>query len=281
MEKFRFVVDSCCEVTEDFRGDMDVVKVPFFMTLDGVDHVDDENLDEDAFLKIMADSPNCPKSGCPAPFAFTEQIDPSINTFIITLSSKLSACYESAMKAREEILEKNPNAKIHVFDSLSASSGELNVFLKAKDLIEQGLSFEEIVQKTESYIKNMKTLFVLEDLSILIKNGRMSKVAGAVANLLSICPVMCAKDGEIEVYQKALGIKKALNKLVTAVGEVNKTASDFKDKILVITHCNNFPRANDVRQKMKAAYDFKDVIINKTKGLSTMYANDGGIIIAF
>lgn len=279
MSKFMLVVDSCCEVSKEMIGDIQTAFVPFSMTVDDKTFIDDESFETVPFIEAMKASSSCAKSGCPTPFDFVKNIDPEKETFIITISAALSACYESATMARQQVLEDNPDAKVYVFNSISAGPGEGLVFMKVKEGIEAGKSFEEIIETTEAYIKDMQTLFVLGSLDNMVKNGRMSKVAGTVASLLSIHPILMGdRNGEIDVVEKCLGRKKALNKLVESVGKLGVST---KDKLAFVTHCNCPERGFDIKSKLEKLYDFKEVLINENRGLGTMYANDGGIIVSF
>ena len=124
----------------------------------------------------------------------------------------------------------------------------------------------------------MKTYFISEDLSNLVKNGRISKAKGLLISALNIKPVMCATpDGNIDVVDKARGSKKAFKKLVELIGE---SGVKFEDRILAISHANALQKALDLKEDLMK-YNFKEIVIVETKGLSTGYVNDGGVILAF
>ncbi len=176
-------------------------------------------------------------------------------------------------------LEKDSEKFVHVFDSKGASVTETLTAIKIGELVEKGLSKEEIVEKVEDYIKDMKTYFISEDLSNLIKNGRISKTKGLIATLLNFKPIMGAdSEGNIELVENIRGSKKAFNRLVEIIGESKK---DFKEKILAISHANALEKATNLKLKIEELYNFKDVIIVDTRGLSTAYVNHEGIILAF
>ena len=123
----------------------------------------------------------------------------------------------------------------------------------------------------------MNTYFVLDNLETLRKNGRLSKVKALVASTLSIKPVMGADNGSIVQLGQSIGIKKALTKMVD---NAIKDTSDTENKMLMITHCNNPERADFVKKQLEEKANFKKIIIMNTAGISSMYANDGGVIIA-
>ena len=122
----------------------------------------------------------------------------------------------------------------------------------------------------------MPTSFVLDNLETLRKNGRLSGVKALVASTLSIKPVMGADTGEIIQLGQAVGIKKALAKMAEIVA---KEALSPEEKTLMITHCNCPERAESVREMILSRIKVKDTLIMDTKGVSSMYANDGGVIV--
>ncbi|MGN0307968.1 MAG: DegV family protein, partial [Lachnospiraceae bacterium] len=137
-------------------------------------------------------------------------------------------------------------------------------------------SFEEIVEKLEEFKKKMVTFFVLDNLDILKKNGRLTGVKSLVASTLNIKPIMQGEKGAIAQAGQAVGIKKALSKMTDLVVEkMEKT----EERILMITHCNNLKRAEAVRDMILAKAKFKAVNIMDTAGISSLYAADGGIIV--
>ena len=122
----------------------------------------------------------------------------------------------------------------------------------------------------------MRTYFVLDNLETLRKNGRLTGVKALVASTLSIKPVMVGNLGVIEQKSQAIGINKALAKMADClVGDVSHT----EKRTLMITHCNCPERAQYMRELMEKRASYRNVVIMDTAGVSTMYANDGGIIV--
>ena len=198
---------------------------------------------------------------------------------MVTLSSKLSGSYNSAVLAQNLYMDEHEGEKnIHVFNSKSASIGETIIALKIRELEEAGLSFDQVVEKVDSYIDSINTFFVLETLDTLRKAGRLSNLKAFVANTLNIKPVMGSTDeGSIQQLGQARGMKKALSKMVEDM--IAKT-KNCEDKVLAIAHCNCPDRAEFVKKCIEKIAKFKDIIIVNTAGVSSMYANDGGVILA-
>lgn len=275
----RIVADSGCDFNEELKQMMDVTVVPLTLKVDGHEYRDDENLNVKEFLKIMKASLTSPQTSCPSPADFMDVFKEGENNFVVTLSSQLSATYSSAILAKEMFLEKYGNTFIHVFDSLSASVGETLVCMKLFEAIKGNLQANEVVEKVNNYIKEMKTFFVLESLDNLVKAGRMSKIAGTIASTFSIKPVMRASDtGTLVPVEKVRGTKKALSRLVEIIGEQGER---LEEKIIAISHCNSLERAEQVRDEIKKRYNFKEVIIVEAGGLVSVYANQDGIVVAF
>lgn len=277
--KYRVVVDSCGELTEEMKRDEHFVSAPLTMQLDEYDFVDDESFDQADFLQKTAASPNCPKSACPSPEFYQKAYNCGAeHIYAVTLSAELSGSYNSAELGKNLFLEEHPEAKIHVFNSRSASIGETLIALKIRECEEAGMSFEAVVETVERFIAGQNTWFVLETLETLRKNGRLSNVKAMVANVLKIKPVMVATpEGTIAQLDQARGINKALIKMVNYIAE---TAEDPENRILAISHCNCKERAMMVRDALLEKMKVKDVFVVDTAGISTMYANDGGIIVA-
>ena len=173
--------------------------------------------------------------------------------------------------------EENPEKKIHVFNSRSASVGETLIALKIRECEEKKMSFEEVVRCVESYIEEQHTYFVLENLDVLRKNGRLTGIKSFVASALNIKPVLgSTPQGTICQLGQARGMKKALVKMVERIVQ---EAQDVENKILAVSHCNCPERAKVVEQMLLERMPVKSSFVIDTAGISTMYASDGGIIV--
>lgn len=274
---FKIVVDSCCELPETDKNDKRFQIVPLGLEVGDYVIQDDENFDQKEFLRQVAAYPLCPKSSCPSPEKFMEAYhDEAEEVYVVTLSSHLSGSYNSAELGKSLYIEKYGDKKIHVVDSESASCGETQIAEKIVEYKEAGLSFEETVRKVEVFKRQMRTYFVLDNLETLRKNGRLSGVKALVASTLNIKPVMVGNLGVIEQKGQAIGINKALAKMADCiVGDVKNP----QERTLMITHCNCPERAEFMRGLMEKRASYKRILVMDTAGVSSMYANDGGVIV--
>lgn len=276
----KIVADSSCDLNDELKKSMNINLVPLTLELENETFIDDEKLDIKDYVKRMDECKTSPKTSCPSPNAFMNSYKTtSDSTFVVTLSSKLSGSYNSACLAKDLLNDEDPNHFVHVFDSLSASIGETLVSLKILELSKSGTSNVEIVAEVTKYIKEMKTLFLLQSLEHLAKAGRLNPIIAKVASMLSIKPIMSSDgDGNIKLMEKCRGYTKAFSKLIDLIG---KCGDNFEDKVIGIAHCNCLDRALKLKEEISKRYNFKEIIIVEMSGLSSTYADDGGIVIAF
>ncbi|MDE7323706.1 MAG: DegV family protein [Lachnospiraceae bacterium] len=276
--RYKIVVDSCCELPQDLKQDDRFEIVPLtLMVGDKYEKEDNEDFNQREFLDAVASCPECPKSACPSPERYMEAYRTEAeHVYAVTLSSKLSGSYNSALLGKNLYHEKYGDKDILVVDSKSASCGETQIAYKIVELEERGLSFDEITARIGQFVKGMNTYFVLENLDTLRKNGRLSGVKALVASTLNIKPVMGADDGSIIQLGQGIGMKKALGKMAdTAIEQ----AADPGKKRLMITHCNNLKAAECVRRHIEEKLEFMETLILDAAGVSSMYANEGGVIL--
>ena len=277
---YKIVIDSCGELPEELKQDGHYETVSLELEVDGCRIRDDSTFDQSDFLRRVRESLKGPKSSCPSPEQYMDAYEGEADhVYAVTLSGGLSGSYNSAVLGKNLYEEENGDTKkIYVFNSRSASIGETLIGMKIQEFEEAGCGFEEVVEKVEEYIKSMNTYFVLETLETLRKNGRLSNLKAFIANSLNIKPVMgSTKEGLICQLGQARGMNKALERMVKDM--ISKT-KDCENRILAISHCNCPERAKAVKEKIEKIAKFKKIIIINTAGVSSMYANDGGVIMA-
>lgn len=277
---YKILLDSCGELTTDMQKDEHFASIPLILQVDGEDIIDDDTFDQKDFIRRVAESPESPHSACPSPDAYMEQMDGAERVYVVTLSAELSGSYASASLGADLFLEdhEDENAQIHVFDSKSASIGETLIALKIRECEEDGMSFEEVISTVDAYIAEQHTFFVLESLDTLQKAGRLSGVKAAIARTLNIKPVMgSTEEGTIQQLGQARGMMRALDKMAESMLAVTDHCAE---KTLAISHCNCPERAKRLAEDIMRRTTFKNILILDTRGVSSMYANDGGVILA-
>ena len=260
------------------KCEMGIASIPLTMLLGDKEYCDDDSLNMSEFISAMEKFAGKASSASPSPFLYQEAIANSDNAYIITLSSKLSGSYGNAVVGSNESVE-NGNTPACLFDSKSASAGETLIAIKLHELIQANFPKEQIVKSLHRFIDNMKTYFVLENYDNLKKNGRLNKVTGSLIQLLNIKLIMGADgNGEIALFEKCRGAKRMVQQLLSLIATSGK---DIKNENLVISHCNNPSFAEELKRFIEERFNFKKIYIVPTGGLSSMYVDNKGIVLAF
>ncbi len=275
---YKIVLDSCGELPEKLKKDERFAHVPLTLQVGEDFIIDDESFDQAEFLRKVAACPECPKSACPSPDTYTATMRGNQETYVVTLSAELSGSYNSAELGKQLFEEEDTDAKVHVFNSKGASVTQTQIALEIEDCKKKGMVFEQVVEHVERFLADMDTYFVLETLEMLRKNGRLSNAKALVASVLNIKPIMgSTKEGTIQQLDQTRGINKALHKMIEII---RKAKPDSENRRLAISHCNCLERALYLRDEMLKVMKFKEVLILDTAGVASLYAADGGIIVA-
>jgi DegV family protein with EDD domain len=279
MMDFKVVVDSGCDLNDEIKSLHPIEEVPLNIVIGDNSYTDDETLDLRYFLKEMKNSSAPPQTSSPSPNKFMQAFEEADSLFVVTLSSKISSTYNSALIAKDMFMEQSSQRFIHVFDSLTASVGETLVSLKIIESIRDNLKYPEVIDRVNQYIKEMHTYFLLDSLDHLIKSGRLGRLAGTLATWLSVKPILGASaEGTIDLVERVRGSNKAFQRFIEIIGEKGES---LEDKILGIAHCNCIEKALSLKDEVLARYHFKDVVIVEMGPTISAYADEGGLLIAF
>ena len=276
---WKIVADSGC----DYRQlptpaiDTEFVSVPLTIQIEDQVFIDDASLDIDQMMEAMYACPHASKSACPSPDDYIRSFEGAKNIFVVTITGTLSGSYNSARLAKNIYLEEHPDTNIHIIDSLSAG-GQVDLFVeKINELIDQGLSFEEVVEAITAYQVKTKLLFVLAKVDNLVKNGRLSKLIGTVVGLLNIRMVGEASEtGTLELLQKARGAKKSLQ---SAYEELIKAG--YAGGRIVMAHRSNDKFCQQLSERVRETFPQADIKVLPTSGLCSFYAEEGGLLMGY
>lgn len=275
---YKIIVDSCCDMTPDLKARLGVTQIPLTMRLGNKEFVDDDSLDLDLFMSEMKACEEKVGSASPTPYLYQEAIENAGQSFVVTLSGRLSGSFNSAVMG-SNFAKESKEVDTHVFDSKSASSGEVLIAIKIWELIQTGMCAGSIIKEMNQFIDHMKTYFVLENYDNLRKNGRLGKVAGTLANILNMKLLMGADgDGNIALYAKPRGVNQMLDRLISLIKDSGKKTNGEN---IVISHCNNPDLAERLSDVIRRQFSFKEIFIVPSGGLSSLYTDDKGIVMAF
>lgn len=274
--KYQILVDSASDLSNNFldkEKDIGFKVIPLTILANGKEFVDTDDVNIDEMLENMHQC-KTNSSACPAPQSFLEEFDNADYTFIVTITAKLSGCYNAAVVAKNSY--KNPE-NIHVIDSKATSGTEILIVEKLVNLIKAGKEFNEIVTAIEKYRDERSLFFSLQKFDNLVNTGRMSKIAGLVAKTLVIRPICIALEGEIKMERKVIGIKNAFKKMIQMIKE--KAGELAPTQKLIISHCKATEEAEQIKGDIEKECNFKEIEIIPMKALCSYYALEKGIII--
>ena len=276
---YKILCDSCTDLTPAQLKDPHFHIVPLTIRVGEKVFVDEPGLNCGELLWNMKSCPEAPKTSCPAPAQYLELFEgEEEDIYVVTLSALLSGSHNVAAQAKSIYVDEGGAKHNHIFNSCSASAGQVCVAMKIQELAETGLPFQRVVAETEKYIAEMNTLFVLESLDNLRKNGRLTGLQSVVTGALKIKLLMGSTPvGEIQKLGQGLSIKQTLSKMVDMVAQDARHVG----RRLVLSHCNCLERAFYVRELLEQKCRLKEIIITETGGISTVYANDGGVVLAY
>jgi DegV family protein with EDD domain len=273
------VMDSSCDVPEKVgKGGLDWLIAPLKIRVDDREFVDDADLDVAEMMAAIKAYPGETKTACPSVGEYAELFRRARNVVAVTISSQLSASYETALQARDLVLEEDPTRNIHVVDSRATSGRAVLIAEEAERLVAAGLPFDEIAKRLDEFRDNSMLVFSLASFDNLIKNGRMPKYQGMLGQILKMRPVaIAAPDGNIEVLDKPRGEKAMMRKMLERINEYK----DMTGKPVIIAHSNAEEVALKVRDMLAATGMPSEIRVIPTRGLCSFYTDEGGFIVNY
>lgn len=275
---YKLICDSCTDLPQEFLADAHVEKIPLSLQIGGETIPDDDSIPQSVLLDKIHHCTEALHTACPSPAQYLDAFDMEGDNYVVTLSANLSGSHNAAMQAASIYEEEGGTGHVHVFNSRSASAGQVLAALKLRELLEAGTPFDQVVEQVEAFISRMQTLFVLDDLGTLRKNGRMTKVQSLVTGALRVKLLMGGtREGEIEKLGQGLSMRQTLVRMASRMAD----DPDHVGRTLVVAQCNCPDRAEHFCSLVHDRCKFSDIVVVPTGGVSTLYANDGGIITAY
>ena len=269
----KIVSDSSCD--RPLIGGEPVACVPMVISTDERSFRDDETLNITEMLDYLAAYKGRSYTSCPSVDSWMQLFEGAGEVCAVTITSALSGSYNSAVAARKLYLQKNPQVRVHIFDTLSTGPEMALLLDKLRELAEQGLSFEEICARGEEYRKKTRLFFTLQSLHNLSQNGRVNKVVAAAIGVLNIRIVGTASsEGTLAPLAKSRGEKKALTELVEQVEKAGYAGGKMR-----VTHVENPTLARKFVEQVKAIWPGADVTVARSGGLCSYYAERGALLV--
>lgn len=278
MNNIKLITDGSCDLSKDIIEKYNIEVIGLNVSFGDETYIGGVEIDNDTFYKRMGDSKELPKTSCPSPEKFIESYNcEEDNIIVLTLASNLSGTYSTARLAKDIFIEENPNKKIEIIDTQNGCAGQGNLVVKAAQMIQEGKSFEEIVENIEKIKHDVIHYGTLETLENAIKGGRVSPLKAAIANAFNFKIVVEIGKGEVKPVDKARGEVNSLKKVVE---NVLKLSGDTNNKILSIAHANCPEKAIKVREMLEKENQFKEVMISEVGPVMGTYTAKGAILVS-
>lgn len=178
----------------------------------------------------------------------------------ISLSSGISGAFNTALMAKNQVLEEIPNARIFIEDSRGASIGYGLIVLKIAKFIEKSDNIEEIKKYIDLLVKHTNYIFTVEDLNYLFQGGRLNKTKYVIGSILNVCPILNInkENGKLEMFDKVRG-KKMLNKKIKSI--LSEYLDVLKNQTLFILHGNCLENANTLKNYLSSELNLNNIKI--------------------
>lgn len=273
--KIKLVVDCSANICRNITRDISYV--PLKIVTKEKEYIDTPDLDIAGMLRELKAYKGASGTACPSIQDWLDAFDGADIVYGVSLTSSLSGCYNSAVIAAQEYLERKPDAKVFILDSLSTGP-ELELLMeKYQELIAAGLTFEEVCEGIQKYSEHSHLVFSLGSLDNFAKNGRVSPVAAKAVGILGLRIVGKASDsGTLEPMHKCRGEKKAIQQLVNTMKELG-----YKGGKVRVSHTFNPDGAQAFADLVRQEFPACDLTIAPNRGLCCFYAEEGSILVGF
>ena len=273
---YKIIADSSSNIRR-YEFPYECTTVPLKISTDEREFIDNDELVIEDMLVYLESYSGKSTTSCPNVSDYIQAFGDAENVFCVTITSGLSGSYNSASAAKAEYESLHPKRHVYIVDSLSTGPEMKLIVEKLKELISEGLSFDEICTEIEEYRKNTALIFSLESLKNLANNGRVSHMTAKLAGALGIRIVGKASDvGTLETISKSRGEKKAIEDIIK-----NMLLRGYNGGKVRIDHCLNSVAANVLKEKLLTKFEDADIVIGNTYGLCSFYAERGGLMIGY
>lgn len=277
--KWKIITDSGCDLRamDNLPKDIAFESIPLKIMIENQEIVDDINCDIPAMMQLMAATKAQSSTACPAPEEWAEAFRDADCCIAITSSSGVSGSLNSARVARHMVLEEIPEKRICLFDSLTIGPEMVLLVEETIRLIGLNYNFDQVCEALNTYHSHTHLCFMLSCVDNLVKNGRLSRLAGATVNVLGIRLVGIASDkGTLKVLAKNRGLKHAIKEIKAVLHRCG-----FNEGKVIIANVINEIDAQAIANAILTDFPKTALRIIKSGGLCSYYAEKGGMLIGF
>lgn len=251
--------------------------VPMKINAGDAEYIDEPGLDVAEMVEHLKSHKGKSGSSCPNVQEWLDAFEGSEDVFGITISGELSGSYNAAKQAAQEFEEEHPGRRAFVFNSKTAGPEMAMLAEKIRDAIREGLDFDAIREKAAHYYNHTHTLFCLESMMNLARNGRVNPAIAKLAGMLGIRVAGEAKNGELASVHKPRGEKKSIQVLLDMMVERGL----YDGAVVRVAHCFAQKQALALKELVLEKFPKCVFLIEPTTALCSFYAESGGLIVGF
>ncbi|MFU0824511.1 DegV family protein [Clostridium sp.] len=277
----KIITDSGCDLPRDIIEEYNIEVLPLFVYAEGNEYLDGESIQPEELYNNMREGTIYTTSQVPpSKFkdVFIKHAENKDEVIYIGFSSQLTGTYQSAIIAKEEVLETYPDFKIYTIDTKCASLGLGLVVYKAAKMAKEGKNKDEIIKSIEFNSEHMEHIFTVDDLEYLLRGGRVSRAAAMIGGILNIKPVLDVEDGKLMPKEKVRGRKKALKRIVEIAGE---RGVDLKEQIIGISHGDDMEAVEVIKRMLEENFGCNKFIINMVGCVIGAHSGPGTLALFF
>ena len=285
MNPFTIMVDTGCDLPDEYMDEHEIKTTPISFNIDGVQHDGGrwQEISAQDFYTALQNGSNAGTALInPGTYVevFTDCAERGEALLVIALSSGLSGTYQNSTLALSEVKEKYPNCNIYTVDSLNACGGIGLLVMLAIRKREEGLSAAETAKWLNEKKNNCISLFTVDDLMFLHRGGRLSKVSAVAGRIIGIKPLLnVAPDGTLKLKDKARGRNGALERLVSQMKRCLDRDATLDN--VIICHSNCIDDAKKVAALVRSAVSVKNVVITMMGPVIGAHTGPGTIALFF
>ncbi len=274
----KLVCDSLCDIPEEIQKKEYIEVIPLTLIMDGKEYKDGVDISKEEFYDVVLKSGKIPKTSQATYVQFKEAFEAGIKegkkVLCLTGASSATGTFQSAMLAKGDMQEGD----VHVFDTENLSLGAGQFVIRACDMLEEGLTLEEIVEKLEELRESESILFAPASFDFLKKSGRVPLTTAIIGNMLNIKPIFKMQRGKISLVTKVRGVKKLAAKLVDITLDSN--AGNLSELTVTMGHGCNLDDYEKLKKEVESKLKDKVKKIMVTKGGACICSHTGPDIIA-
>ena len=274
----QLIADSCSDISVEELDRMEIEMIPLKITIDDKDYLDQFDISSMEVLDAISEGKR-PLTSQANPEDFTKVFQKYVErgepVLYIAFSSELSGTYQSAVIAKDTILDDHPDADITIIDTKAASYGLGLIVERAHGYVESGLSKDEVIAKVEKDVKDIRHFFTVDDLDYLAKGGRLSKGQAFLGGLLNIKPLLHVEEGKLVPLEKHRGIKKVHSSMVKHLIADNVTRE------VHITQVNAEAHAEQLKQKILDGTNITDIRISTIGPTISSHTGNGTVAMFY